>query len=256
MDMRIAGTGCIGAGEYDNVEISGAGKSEGFIRCKNFECSGAFSGNSDIECEGKMETSGAFKNVGTIKTKEFEASGSAKNCGNFTADTIDVSGAFKVEGNCVSAVEAEISGGCGIEGNLKAAELEVDGGLKVTGDLEAEKAEIHGGISCGGLINAEELYIELSNTVDSKAESIGGSRITIENSGRNRIFGFFSGRKKGVMKVAESIEGDDINVEYTSAKTVTGKNVVIGDKCEIELVQYSENVEISPKAKIGKCEKI
>lgn len=256
MDMKIAGTGCIGAGEYDDIEISGAGKSEGFIRCKNFECSGAFSGNSDIECEGKMESSGAFSNRGTIKTKEFEASGSAKNSGNFTAETIEVSGAFKVEGNCVLSKEGEISGGCKIEGNLKAAELEVDGGLKVTGDLEAEKANICGGIFCGGLINAEELYIDLSNVNDSKAESIGGCKITIKNSGRNRVFGFFFGRKKGSMKVSESIEGDKIDIEYTKAKTVIGKYVMIGEGCEIELLQYSENAEISPKAKIGKCEKI
>ena len=256
MDMRIAGTGCIGAGEYDDIEISGAGKSEGLIRCKSFDCSGAFSGNSDIECEGKMESSGAFKNIGTIRTKEFEASGSAKNCGNFTADIIDVSGAFKIEGNCISAVEAEISGGCAVEGNFKAAELEVDGGLRVTGDLEAEKADICGGINCGGLINAEELYIDLSNVTDSKAESIGGCKITIENSGRNRVFCFFFKRKMGSMKVAESIEGDEISIEYTSAKTVTGRNVKIGEKCEIGLVQYSESIEISPKAKIGRCEKI
>ena len=58
------------------------------------------------------------------------------------------------------------------------------------------------------------------------------------------------------MKVAESIEGDEISIEYTSAKTVTGKDVKIGEGCEIELLQYSENAEISPKAKIGRCEKI
>ena len=31
---------------------------------------------------------------------------------------------------------------------------------------------------------------------------------------------------------------------------------MIGEGCEIELLQYSENAEISPKAKIGRCEKI
>ncbi|MBQ5329327.1 MAG: polymer-forming cytoskeletal protein [Oscillospiraceae bacterium] len=255
MDMRITGTGCIGAGEYDDIEISGAGKSEGLIRCKSFDCSGAFSGNSDIECEGKMEASGAFKNIGTIRTKEFEASGSAKNCGNFTADIIDVSGAFKIEGNCVSAVEAEISGGCTVEGNFKAAELEVDGGLRVTGDLEAEKADICGGINCGGLINAERLYVNLDSTASSTAENIGGSKITIE---KGKSGGFFCRllKKSGKFIVSESIEGDEISIEYTSAKTVTGRNVKIGEKCEIGLVQYSESIEISPKAKIGKCEKI
>ena len=58
------------------------------------------------------------------------------------------------------------------------------------------------------------------------------------------------------MKVSESIEGDEIIIEHTNAKTVTGRNVKIGEKCEIGLVQYSESIEISPKAKIGRCEKI
>lgn len=256
MDMEIAGVGCICAGEYDNIEVSGSGRSEGLIRCKNFNCAGAFSGNSDIECEGKIESSGAFSNRGAIKTKEFESSGSAKNAGDFSAEIIEVSGSFKVEGNCVFAKEAEISGGCKIEGNLKTCRLEVDGGLKVSGDLDAEKAEICGGINCGGLINAEELYIDLSNVNDSKAESIGGSKITVENSGKNRIFGLFFGRKNGFLGVSESIEGDEIDIEYTNAKTVSGRKVIIGDFCEIGLVQYSETVEISPKAKVGKCEKI
>ena len=237
MDMRIAGTGCICAGEYDNVEISGAGKSEGFIRCKNFKCSGAFSGNSDIECENDIKISGAFKNSGAINTREFKTSGSAKT-GAISAEVIKVAGAFKVEGN------------------LKTTELKVAGGLKVTGDLEAEKAEIKGGINCGGLINAEEIKIELSSTNKSFAQSIGGSKIVIENYREKGIFERIFGRKTCGFVVSESIEGDEIIIEHTRAKTVTGKNVVIGDKCEIELVQYSEKIEISPEAKIGKCEKI
>lgn len=237
MDMKISGAGIIGGGEYDKIAISGAGKSEGFIRCKNFECSGAFSGNSDIECEGKMESSGAFSNRGTIKTKEFEASGSAKT-GAISAEVIKVAGAFKVEGN------------------LKTTELKVAGGLKVSGDLEAEKAEIKGGINCGGLINAEEIKIELSSTNKSFAQSIGGSKIVIENYREKGILERIFGRKTCDFVVSESIEGDEIIIEHTKAKTVTGKYVMAGEGCEIELIQYSENAEISPKAKIGRCEKI
>lgn len=255
MNMKIAGTGCVGAGEYDKIEIYGCGNSEGFIRCKEFDCAGAFSGNSDIECEGEISVSGSFSNSGAVKAKVFDVSGSAKN-GSIYADEIEVSGTFTVNGDCISSKEAEISGALKVEGNLKAAKIEVDGGLKIKGDVEAENAEINGGISCGGLINAEELYIGISNIRDSKAESIGGSKITVENNGRNRFFGFFSGRKKNFFNVSESIEGDEINIEYTRAKTVSGRNVVIGDFCEIDLVQYTENAEISTKARVKKCEKI
>ncbi len=256
MDMKIAGSGCVGSGEYDNIEIYGSGRSEGLIRCKNFDCAGAFSGNSDIVCDEKIEVSGSFSNRGTVKAMEFEASGSAKNCGNFTADIIEVSGAFKVEGDCVSAKEAEISGAFKVEGNLKAAELEVDGGLKVTGNLDAEKAEINGGVSCGGLINAEELYVDISSSTGSRAESIGGSKITVEYRRSHNLINWLFGKKICVFHISESIEGDEIDIEYTNAKTVSGRNVKIGKKCEIELVQYSDNIEISPKAKVGRCEKI
>ena len=36
----------------------------------------------------------------------------------------------------------------------------------------------------------------------------------------------------------------------------TGRYIMIGEGCDIDLVQYSENIEISPKAKVKKCEKI
>lgn len=237
MDMKIAGAGVIGGGEYDKISISGSANAEGFIRCKELRCTGAFSGNAEIECENDIKISGAFKNTGKIKAKEFEASGSAKT-GSISSEIIRVAGAFKVEGS------------------LKATELKIGGGLKTEGDIEAEKAEITGGVSCGGLINAEEIKIELSNSYGSKAESIGGSRIVIENYREKRIIERIFGRKTCGFVVSESIEGDEIIIEHTRAKTVTGKYVMIGEGCEIELLQYSENAEISSKAKIGRCEKI
>ncbi|MBE6899527.1 MAG: hypothetical protein E7479_02530 [Ruminococcaceae bacterium] len=237
MDMKIAGAGVIGGGEYDKVSISGSVKAEGFIRCKELHCSGAFSGNAEIECENEIKISGAFSNSGKIAAKEFRASGSAKT-GAVSAEIIKVSGAFKAHGN------------------LKATEISVGGGLITEGDIEAEKAEITGGINCGGLINAEELRVELSNSSGSKAENIGGSRIVIENYREKGIIERIFGRKTCGFVVSESIEGDEIIIEHTKAKTVTGKYVMIGEGCEIGLLQYSESVEISPKAKIGRCEKI
>lgn len=256
MDMSIAGSGCIGAGEYDNIKISGSGRSEGTILCKSFHCSGAFSGNSDIECEEEVKVSGSFSNRGTIKCREFSVSGSAKNGGSLRSERIKVSGAFKVEGDCVSSEKASVSGGFKCEGNLKVAELKVSGGLKIGGDLEAENTVISGGISCGGLINAEELRVELSSSTGSRAESIGGSKIIIENYRSKGLVEKLFGKRTSDFIVSEYIEADEIIIEHTKAKTVTGRHIMIGEGCDIELVQYSENVEISPKAKVGRCEKI
>ncbi len=256
MDIRIAGSGVITAGEYDKIGISGSAKSEGIIRCKEFRCSGAFSGNSDIECEEDMRISGAFSNRGNLFAKKFHVSGSAKNEGTLSSDEIKVSGSFKVEGDCVSKEKISVSGGFKCGGTIHGAEVKISGGLKVSGDFEAEDAYITGGISCGGLINAENLRIELSNSYGSKAESIGGSKIIIENCRERGIIEKLFGRNKFCFGVSESIEGDEIIIERTNAKTVTGRYVMIGEGCNIDLVQYSESIEISPKAKVGRCEKI
>ena len=219
MDMKISGAGAIGAGEYDDVRISGSAKGEGLIRCKSFHASGSFSGG-EIECSEDFHVSGAGKFAGNIRAKE-----------------IHVSGAIKTEGN------------------MKGKEIKLSGAIKTGGDVEAEEIKISGEVNCGGLINAERLYVNLDSTASSTAENIGGSKITIE---KGKSGGFFCRllKKSGKFIVSESIEGDEISIEYTSAKTVTGRNVKIGEKCEIGLVQYSESIEISPKAKIGKCEKI
>lgn len=256
MDMKIAGSGMIAAGEYDKIGISGSATSEGLIRCKEFHCSGAFSGRSDIECEGDVHVSGAFSNRGTLSAKEFHVSGSAKNKGRLDSDEIKVSGSFKVDGDCISKEKISVSGGFKCGGALHGAEVKISGGLKISGDFEAENAYITGGIFCGGLINAENLRIELSNSYGSKAESIGGSKIIIENYRERGIIEKLFGRNKFGFDVSESIEGDEIIIERTNAKTVTGRYVEIGEGCNIDLVQYSENIKISPKAKVGRCEKI
>ncbi|MBQ8830936.1 MAG: hypothetical protein IJ017_05010 [Oscillospiraceae bacterium] len=238
MDMVISGSGTIGAGEYERIRISGSGKADGLVRCKSFHCSGAFSGSAVIECENEIHVSGAFKNTGEIKAKEFSASGSAKNNAALTADVVKVSGGFKVGGK------------------LKAVELRVSGGLGVDGDIEAENARITGGVSCAGLINAEEFYLDTSGSNYSHAESVGGSRITVENRRTKGFLEKLFGSRNGYFEVRESIEGDEISLENTRVKTVTGRNVIIGEGCRIDLVRYTESVDVHPDAKVGKLEKI
>ncbi len=236
MDMNISGSGRLTAGEYDVISISGSAASEGLIRCRGMRCSGSFSGNSDIECEGDMRVSGSFKNAKTVKAGGFYVSGSAKNDGDVTADEVGISGSFRTKGN------------------LRAAEIRISGGAKISGDVEAENARISGGIVCGGLINAEQLYVDIAGSSSSAVVSIGGSRIVIEKS--RRIFSGLFGSRMAHFTVTDAIEGDDIEIEHTSAKSVSGRCVKIGDGCEIEVVQYTENADISPKAKVGKVEKI
>lgn len=246
MDMSFSGAGSIAPGEYDKVRISGSGRSEGLIRCESIHVSGSYHGES-IEC-----------------INEFHASGSAKNDGDVSAGSMGISGAYKCEGNITVKDEAHISGSFGCGKNLKCGELKIYGAAKIGGDIEAEHAVICGGVKCAGLINAEvlEIYLGQGGIGNStKAGSIGGSKITVESKGSAHHPGFFEilfgwNSGKATLEVEESIEGDDIRLEKTIAKTVIGRNVVIGEGCKIGLVQYSEEAIISPDAQVGSCEKI
>jgi hypothetical protein len=54
----------------------------------------------------------------------------------------------------------------------------------------------------------------------------------------------------------ETIEGDDIYLEYTRVKVVRGSNVKIGKGCEIELVEYENNFQQDREAKVNDSKKI
>ena len=242
MDMKISGSGVIASGEYDDIKISGSGKLSGLIRCKSLHCSGAAKGEAEIECESDIHISGSGKFDKSIKAGE-----------------ISVSGAFACDGDLTVQKKLSISGGTKCGGSVKAGEISISGGVSIEGDVEAETVKVFGTLNCGGLLNAESIEIRFKNGMD--IGSIGGSRINIypEELVKRKIkLPLFSSLVKGAsaVRVANSIEGDVIALESVVTPRVSGRIVAISDGCEIDLVQYSEQVEISPNAKVGKTEKI
>ena len=238
-DMHIAGCGNIPAGEYNNISISGSGKLLGKVRCESFSCSGSGHGES-IECKEWFKVSGASSFSGDIKVGSGKISGALSCGGNIVADT-----AFYCYGSTHCAQ------------NLKGNSISAAGTLKVGGDIEAEEVQIKGAITCEGLLNAEDIEIRFDKKLD--IGGIGGSKIVISHErNRKKLFRLFSRskREKARGAVASSIEGDEISLESVACPRVAGRIVTIKKGCNIDLVQYSENVEISPNAKVGKTEKI
>ena len=228
--MNFAGAGVIPAGEYDEkISIAGSGHIKGNIKCIELESAGSTESDGDIECIGKIETSGAFS----------------------------------VRGNVRASGKIETSGSAKIDGSLKCDNLETSGVLHTGDGIEAETAKISGVIDCGGLFNAEKVEIRFGESCH--AGSIGGGEIKIRRCGGmivNHVgdlplFSKLMGKKCGadVFTVDEYIEGDTIAIEHVNAPVVTGRIVAIGAGCEIDTVRYSEQIEVSPDAKVGHIEK-
>lgn len=241
MDLNIAGKGTISAGDYDEIVLKGKMKSMGEIRCKNFKCDGKFSGVSDIDCKKELKLSGDFKNEGSIKADRFIASGKVENEKTISADSMKLSGVFTAQSD------------------VKTSKLKASGKMDVKGNLKADKARITGMILNDGGIDVDDLHIDIATGMCSEVKNIKGKEIQIERKLRNPIITLFKKivkSKAGVITVAEAIEGEDIKLEYTIAKRVTGRRINIGKGCQIELVQYSDSVEVSPKATVRTKEQV
>ena len=242
MDMNIAGSGQVVSGEYSTIRISGSGQLGESVRCENLYVAGSTNG-SNVVCE-----------------KDFQVSGSCDFSGKVSAGNVTISGGSSLGGDVEAKERIAISGGMRCGGNMRCKQLHISGTGKVSGDVEAELVKIRGVLDCEGLLNAEEVDIEFEKSME--VGSVGGSKISIyKRHGEKKrfrlpLFSSLVKRASGKVQVNNSIEGDEIALEGVVTPRVSGRVVAIGADCEIELVQYSEQVEVSPEAKVGRTERI
>jgi cytoskeletal protein CcmA (bactofilin family) len=217
VDMKISGSGKISGGKYNEVKISGSAKVEGDIECYTYKCSGSSSAN-----------------------------------GNVKAETVGISGSTKITGD-VNARKVKISGSSDIGGGLHTEDIQISGSVSIDGDCEAENFNARGGFKIGGLLNAGNIDIEMYGSC--RVKDIGGENIKVR-LGKGHFFvkmlNLFM-NSNGLE--ANTIEGDDVFLENTTAKIVRGNNVTIGDNCNIETVEYRNEINIDSTSKTV-CEKI
>ena len=246
MDMELSGSGVITAGDYEKVRISGSGKMEGLVRCDSLHTAGSVHG-CELQCRGDVRTAGSMRLDGSL-----------------TADEMATSGSASVGGDCKVKNKLKCSGSTRIGGMVKCGNLCVSGSIDVTKGIEAEEIEISGSVCCGDLMNAEKINIETDPQSRVDIESIGGNSISINQNFYKRksvisrlpLLSAMIGSSGGTAVIKNSIEGDTVAVEGVKAKSVTGRIVTIGEDCEIDLVQYSEQIKIHPNAKVDRQEKI
>lgn len=236
-NLRISGAGSSTGGSFDEVRISGAGNVNGSIDCRILSISGAGEIKGDVKA-GEVRISGA----GDIK-------------GNMECSEAEISGSGRVHGN-VQCRMIRISGGSDIKGSIKAEKVEISGAAEINGDCEAESFTATGGFRIGGLLNADDIDVKMSGFCN--VSEIGGEKISIRAAeGLHNIGRIISSifNTKGGMKCS-IIEGDDIYLEDTRAKIVRGNNVTIGKGCEIELVEYKNQINIQDDRSVKEAKKI
>ncbi|TEB10674.1 Polymer-forming cytoskeletal [Pelotomaculum sp. FP] len=158
---------------------------------------------------------------------------------------------FKVTGVCnihggLQAKLFKLVGTSDVDGSISADEVKIVGEVTVRGDCNAESLAVMGGFTIDGLLNAGKIDISPYGLCEVK--EMGGETIQV----RTR-FRMFVGYQH---LICETIEGDDIKLEYTKARVVRGNKVSIGPGCEIGLVEYKEYFAQAKEATVNDCKKI
>ena len=220
-DIKTAGGGSFSGGTYGEVTFNGSGTINGDVDAISYRVNGAGTNNGRVKAQ-TVVVNGTANFNGEVQVNEMTVNGDAS-----IRDGAGI-GRLAVKGNL------------SIGGSLAAHQVDLRGFLRAGGDCQAEAVTGEGGFTVAGLLNAGNIDVIVQAA--SSAREIGGERIVIRQPGGS-IASF-----TGLLTVfaekrltADTIEGDVVWLENTTAKVVRGKNVTVGMGCVVDLVEYAES---------------
>jgi len=276
-DVQIAGSGTISGGNYESVRVAGSGKVDGDLRAKRVETAGSAEIKGNVSTE-ELKTAGTCKVRGWVKAGEVKTSGTCKVEEEIEADLFRCAGSQTVGGD-LTAKYARIAGSCKVGGDVQVDKFVSRGSFRIKGLLSADEIEVRLGGDCAVKeIGGEKIVVQRKGiqglnidfsgeglkkgleNLGGKLDKLGerfGVDIEVDSEKLSQEIGkigetiktHVGGWGSGTL-TAELIEGDDVYLEWTKADTVRGNRVKIGEGCEIERVEYYEELEVDEKAEV------
>jgi len=237
-DMKYSGVMTMPGGPYRHVSVEGVITIDGGIDCLEIRTEGVFTSNGDIKAGVGM-----INGVATIK-------------GGLESGDMDVNGEFRVEGD-LSVHYLRDEGRTNVKGSIAAESIDMQGELKVRGDCDAEVFGCNGALQIGGTLNAGDVSVSLYGP--SSAKEIDGGKIVVKKGAKSTgiLVALFRPIVYGKARLTvDTIEGDDVDIEHTTARVIRGDRVAIGDGCHVDLVEYRGDFKKTPNAKVLKYVKV
>ncbi|MCM1989717.1 polymer-forming cytoskeletal protein [Oceanirhabdus seepicola] len=235
-DLKVFGSGDNTGGVYRDISIMGSGDINGDVECRSYRVMG----------------SGDLK--GNLKSEIIKINGSGDIDGDVYGIDVSINGSGDISGN-IKCSSLKIAGSSDIGGDVEGTEVGIYGSCDIDGNCECEIFNGKGAFTVGGELIADEVNIEVIRNCE--VGSIGAGRVIVRGAGTEgfKSLAFFRG--KGSRKFeCDVIEGDEIYLEKTEANTIRGKNIVIGPGCEIESIEYSDQIQIDDDSKVEKIIKL
>ncbi len=196
---------------------------DGALSARRVHASGSVSGHGSLEAD-LLETSGSLSIVGDLRVGDLKTSGSVRVSGD-----IEVRGCSKTSGSFT------------IGGRLTGNAAEGSGSLRIGSEAALDQLLWSGAVQCPGLVSADAVEFHIAG--ESRMGELAGTSITVRPG-----FGWRLGRQPRLF-VGE-VSGDDIRLENTVAKLVRGDRVAIGPRCQIERLEYREQLNVSPESTV------
>ncbi|WP_010631235.1 hypothetical protein [Sporolactobacillus vineae] len=230
-NLKIMGETSASGGKFDKMRVMGECKIQGDVRAKNCKLMGECTIDGNLNC-------GFFHNMG-----ETEIAGSLK------AAEIRLIGQVHVKEQCYVR-NGSIYGELNCEKDINGNQIRVRGMMRSRGNVNLEKLDMHGGIFVDGLLNCSSVDILLRFDADNYIHEIGTSKLRIRR--KHSLFN----NVPVVNFQADTIEGDDLDLEYTTARIVRGAHVSIGVGCKINKVEYTDKYSEGKNTEVGKVIKV
>ncbi len=238
-DMKYSGIMTMPGGTYKRVDLDGVITIDGDIDCREIRVNGVFNGN------------------GKVKSNTGKINGVANIQGGMESDEIDINGDLKI-GDDMAVHEVNGEGRLSVKGNIVSENFDLRGELTVKGNCDAEAFGCKGAFRIDGTLNAGDVSVNLYGP--SNVKEIGGGKISVRKGG-SRSVGILTTLFLPIVYgkahlIVDTIEGDEVSIEHTTAKAVRGGTVVIGDGCEIDLVEYRTDFKKAAGASVLKHVKV
>lgn len=231
-DAIITAIGTMAPGEYNKVEVDGTGKCTGPFYAHSMEINGAMKAQGAVRCD-EGEINGAFSCVDRLDAGELEVDGTAKVQGSAGVEKLEVDGIFTVEEN-LETTSVRCGGVINAGGKVTADTMEVDGTLKCT-DISASRVEMDGVIKVEGQVSADKVLVDgIIN-----AGEVVGDEVVIESSDNHPA------SQVGL------VEATTITLQGVKADTVNGTYVTIGPACIIGALDCNGTLRIHPSARVA-----
>jgi cytoskeletal protein CcmA (bactofilin family) len=219
-DIKTAGGGSFSGGTYGDVTFNGSGTINGDVDAITYRVNGAGSNN------------------GRVKSQSIVVNGTGSFNGEVQANEMTINGDASIRDGA-GIGRLVVKGNLSVGGSLAAHDVDLRGFLRVSGDCQAEQFTGEGGFTIAGELNSGNLDITVQAA--SSAREIGGERIVVRQptgsiASLTGLLTVFAEKRL----TAETIEGDVVWLENTTAKVVRGKQVTIGAGCVVDLVEYAE----------------